>query len=203
MKRIHYISGLVLSLFVGAHVCNHLLALWGPELHIHAMEYLRMVYRLPVLEGLLLWAASVQIYSGIRLVLKKGFRQATLFGKLHVYSGVVLGFFLLMHTIATVGGRFAFSVDTNFYYAAMVVNLLPFAWFYLPYYLLGVLSFFVHVACIHRIKMGGFQGTPTLNWDMWVMIGMGFCVGILILMGLTDFGRGIDIPEAYRAILGQ
>lgn len=203
MKRLHYFSGLFMSLFVGTHLFNHLLGLWGPELHIQVMELLRMGYRFPPVEILLLSAVLVQIFSGFKLVQERGFRQGTLFGKLHVYSGLFLALFLFMHTTATVGGRFAFGIDTNFYYAAMVVNLFPFAYLYIPYYLLGVLAFFVHVACIHRIKMQTVRGVPAAAWHVWGIMGLGLVIGIMILLGLTDFGAGIEIPAAYRKILGQ
>lgn len=199
MKKIHYVSGLLMIAFISVHLLNHLFSLAGPAAHIDYMEVARKGYRMPLIEGLLLAAVLVQIVSGISLVRKKGFCQETLLGNIHVYSGLFLAFFLTVHTAATVGGRCAYAVDTNFYYAAMVVNLFPFAYFYVPYYALGVLAFFAHMASIHRLRIplpGGHRQAQGI-------LGLGLLVAVLILLGLTDFGRGIEIPAAFREILGQ
>lgn len=199
MKKIHYVSGLLMIAFISVHLLNHLFSLAGPVAHIGFMEVARQVYRLPLIEALLLAAVLVQIVSGILLVRKKAFYQETLWGKMQVYSGLLLAFFLAVHTVATVGGRWIYAVDTNFYYAAMVVNEFPFAFFYVPYYALGVIAFFAHMASIHRQRVASPGGQRQAQG----ILGLGLLIAVLILLGLTDFGRGIEIPAAYREILGQ
>jgi hypothetical protein len=203
MKKIHYVSGLLMIAFISVHLLNHLFSLAGPAAHIAYMEVARKVYRIPVIEALLLAAVLVQIVSGFSLARRKGFRQETFWGKMQVYSGLFLAFFLTVHTIATFGGRWLFAVDTNFFYAAMVVNLFPFAYFYLPYYALGVIAFFVHMACIHRLKVKPVSGFLHPDRQAYVLIAMGVAVAVLILLAFTDFGRWIEIPAVYQAILGQ
>lgn len=64
MKRLHYVAGLTLAVFVSFHLLNHLSPLYGPEQHIATMPTLRSLYRNPVAETLLLGAVGVQMVSG-------------------------------------------------------------------------------------------------------------------------------------------
>jgi succinate dehydrogenase/fumarate reductase cytochrome b subunit len=198
MKKAHFISGIVLSIFVTAHLLNHLTAVQSIATHIEFMNILRSVYQHPLIEPLLLFAVLVQIISGIKLVRNRGWKQSEWYNKLHVYSGIYLGFFLLVHTSATLVGRFVLLVDTNFYYGAMVVNLKPYLFFYIPYYFLGAFSFFVHIACIIRIKsirkIGVKKASRRANWVM----GFGALVGIIILWAFT---YNVQIPALYKELM--
>jgi len=198
MKKAHFISGIVLSIFVTLHLCNHLTAIQSIATHIKVMVVLRHIYQHPLIEPLLLFVVVIQIISGIQLVRNRGWKQTEWYNKLHVYSGIYLGFFLLMHTSATLIGRFIFLVDTNFYYGAMVVNAKPYLFFYLPYYFLGTFSFFVHIACIVRIKsirtIGLQKASRRANW----FIALGALIGFVILIGFT---YDVQIPLLYKKLL--
>lgn len=198
MKKVHFISGIVLSIFVTLHLINHLTALQSIDTHINVMNFLRRIYQHPLIEPFLILAVLTQIVSGIKLVRNRGWKQQEWYNKLHVYSGIYLGFFLLLHTSATLAGRFVLLVDTNFYYGAMVVNLNPYLFFYIPYYFLGALSFFVHIACIIRIKSIRKVGTQKANKRTNWMITFGALIGILILWAFT---YNVEIPAAYRALM--
>ena len=95
IKRLHYISGITLSIFIAAHLLNHFFAYAGPEVHINVMQQLRLVYRHPVVETILLLAVVFQIATGLRLLFKRG--ADNIAERLQVYSGLYLSFFLLVH----------------------------------------------------------------------------------------------------------
>lgn len=71
-KELHYLSGLLIALFVGLHLFNHFTSIYGAQVHIQWMNRLRVVYRNPIIEVVLLSAVVVQIVSGIHLFRKKG-----------------------------------------------------------------------------------------------------------------------------------
>jgi hypothetical protein len=198
MKKAHFLSGIVLSLFVSLHLLNHLTALHSISTHIEVMSTLRRVYQHPLIEPILLFAVLLQIISGIQLVRNKGWKQSEWYNKLHVYSGIYLGFFLLIHTSAILIGRFILLVDTNFYYGAMVVNLKPYLFFYVPYYFLGAFSFFVHIACIIRIKSIRKVGLQKANRraNGWMILGA--ILGLLILWAFT---YNVQIPSLYKDLM--
>lgn len=198
MKRVHFASGIALSLFVSLHLINHLSALQSIATHIKIMKALRLIYQHPLIEPLLLLAIAVQIFSGIALVRQWGWRPTGGYSKLQVYSGLYLAFFLLMHTSATLFGRLVINIDTNFYFAAMVVNVKPHAFFYIPYYMLGVLSFFVHIACILRLKLIPSRGRSQATLGAQVIIGVGVLVALLIIIGLT---YQVTLPSEYLNLI--
>lgn len=201
MKKVHYYSGLFISVFIALHFGNHLFALISPEKHMEIMEIVRLIYRNPLFEILLVGACITQIIAGISLYRNKKKNIQNGFDKIHVYSGLYLAFFLTVHPVAIFVGRYYLEVDTNFWYGAMVVNLFPMLLFYVPYYFLGVFAFFAHVACIHR------QRVMALGWDVSAdkhaktIMFVGALVGVLILAGFTGFFQGLSIPDEYLELL--
>ncbi len=202
MKKVHYFSGLFITVFIIFHLGNHLFALISPEKHIEVMDLVRVVYRNIVFESLLIIACIVQVISGFKLFRTKRNNLVDGFDKLHIYSGLYLAFFLVMHTSAIFGGRLYFGVDTNFWFGAMVVNIFPLPLFYGPYYFLGVFSFFTHIACIHRKRVTELGWNVPADTHAKVIMVIGAIVGLLILAGLTGFFQGLTIPDEYRNLMG-
>lgn len=48
--------------------------------------------------------------------------------------------------------RFQWKVETDFYFAAGVANRYPEKLFFIPYYILSLVTVFAHIACAHYIK---------------------------------------------------
>ena len=153
MKRIHFISGLIITLFVGLHLFNHLMSVFSADKHIETMETLRVFYRNPIIETLLLATVLLQIISGIKLFQSKRKNVNGFFDQLQIWTGLYLAIFFLFHVGAVLGGRYLLELDTNFYFGAAGLNTFPFNIFFIPYYGLAILSFFGHIAAVHSIKM--------------------------------------------------
>ena len=193
--RLHRLSGILIALFVGLHLVNHLASLFGPGAHIELMEQLRMVYRHVLAESLLLTAVVIQIISGTRLFLAKRRTAAGFYEQLQIRSGLYLAFFFLIHVGAVMTGRYVLQLDTNFYFGAAGLNVFPFNLFFLPYYGLAILSFFGHLAALHyRIRKRATQAK--------LILGLGAVIAVAVLYGMTGGFSGVDIPEAYRVLVG-
>lgn len=203
MRKLHYASGLCLAAFVGMHLLNHLCSLWGADAHLQAMHSLRKVYRHPLVEALLMGAVVVQIGTGLGL--SKALRQSSASGfeRLQRLSGLYLAIFLVIHLSAVWGGRLVLGLDTNFYFGVAGLNTFPFSLFFVPYYALAVLSFFGHVAAIHRHKMP-YQvlGLSPLQ-QAYVVLGLGVVITLLVLYGLTAGFGGVVVPSEYKVLIGQ
>ena len=145
----------VLFGFVALHLGNHLLALAGADLHAQAQQVLRLWYRAPVVEpilvGLMLWL----IGSGIALARHRTLSFTDRWGALQTASGAYLGAFLLSHmTAALVMARAKFGIDTTWSWAAGApAGLLGDPWSVrlVPHYLLAVAAITAHAACGLRI----------------------------------------------------
>lgn len=203
LKRLHYFSGLTIALFVGLHLFNHLWSLAGPAAHIDMMATLRVIYRHPVVETLLLAAVVVQVVSGLRLRRKLRGQVAGFYPRLQLWSGLYLAFFLVAHVFAVMMGRFVFQLDTNYYYGAAGMNFFPTMLFYIPYYSLACMAFFGHVAAIHAMKMPVNLLGLTPAQQSHVLLALGGAFTLVLLYALTQGFHGIDLPAEYMILIGR
>jgi len=201
MKRLHYISGLTISLFIGMHLFNHLFSVFGIESHIELMDKLRLVYRNPIVETVLLLAVFFQIISGVKLFMTKRKSVNGFYEKLQIWTGLYLAFFFFIHIGAVLTGRYVLDLDTNFYFGAAGINTFPLNLFFIPYYGLAILSFFGHLSAIHVQKMKKEIFGLTIKQQAEFIMVIGFVVMMITFYGLTGGFMGVEIPEKYDILL--
>lgn len=202
-KRLHYYSGLFLTIFIALHLLNHLLSMGGVDTHIHAMKILRMGYRNPLVEALLLLAVGIQIVSGGKLFFQKRPHAVHFFEKLHIGSGAYLALFLLIHLSAVMAGRWMLHLDTNFYFGVAGLNYFPTLLFFVPYYGLAILAFGGHIASIHYQKMQQNIGSFTPYQQSMGILIVTILLTICIFYGLTNALTGVTIPQEYDVLIGK
>lgn len=203
MKRVHYFSGLILTIFIILHLFNHFCSVWGANKHLEVMNALRPFYRNFFAEIVLLSVVSIQIITGITLFRKKLKSVGSGFEKLQIWSGLYLSVFFVIHLSAVFGGRFIFHLDTNFYFGVAGLNAFPYNIFFIPYYGLAIIAFFGHVAAIHHKKMKGKVLGLTTKQQAKAIILFGICLMILIFYGLTNHFAGVKIPDEYNVLIGK
>lgn len=203
IKRIHFISGLTLATFIGLHLFNHFVSVFGAEVHLNLMQQLRLVYRSLIGESVLLLAVLVQIVSGLKLFFSKRERTTGFYEKLQIWTGLYLAFFLVIHVGAVMAGRYFLDLDTNFYFGVAGLNAFPLNLFFIPYYALAILSFFGHLSAIHHQKMRWKLFGLSVEQQAGFLLIKGAIVTLLIFYGLTNGFAGVEIPEAYRIMIGK
>lgn len=203
LKKLHYLSGLIITIFVGLHLFNHACSIGGAEKHIEVMNSLRLFYRNIFVETILFIALLVQIISGIKLFNLNRKTVVGRFDKLHIWSGLYLAIFFVIHLSAVLGGRFFLHLDTNFYFGVAGLNSFPFSLFFIPYYGLAILSFFAHIASIHRKKMKQPIFGLTVQKQSYAVLILGLILTITLFYGLTNHFRGVSIPEEYKVLIGK
>ena len=203
IKRIHFISGLTITIFVGLHLFNHTCSIFGADKHLVVMDTLRLVYRNIFVETILLIAIFVQIISGLELFRTNRKTTISNFEKLHVWTGLYVAIFFVLHLSAVAGGRLFLHLDTNFYFGVVGLNSFPFNLFFIPYYGLAIISFFGHIASVHnkKMKQNIFSFTP--NVQSKVILILGICLTIVIFYGLTNHFDGVKIPPEYNVLIGK
>lgn len=193
LKKLHYFSGVTLCLFIFAHLGNHLSVFFGADFHIEIMDSLRAIYRNPIVESLLLLAVAVQLFSGLKLWRKLRLEEKKSFAeKYQILSGLYLAFFLLIHVSAVLSGRFVFGLDTNLYFGAAGLNIFPLYLFFVPYYLLSIISIFTHIACIHFRKTDSALGAKII-----------FIIGVFMAIAIVYGMTGLKIPPEYYTPYGM
>lgn len=203
IKKLHYFSGLIITIFVGLHLFNHIFSIFGADRHIELMRTLRLFYRNILVETILLSAVFIQIVSGIKLFKTSRKSAISKFDKLHIWTGLYLAIFFIIHLSAVLGGRYLLHLDTNFYFGVAGLNTFPFSLFFIPYYGLAIFSFFGHIASIHskRMKSAVFSVTPL--WQANAILIFGLILTIGIFYGLTNHFNGVTIPAAYKILIGK
>lgn len=203
IKKVHYISGLTTTIFVGLHLFNHCYSILGEDHHIELMTTLRHFYRNIFVETILLLAVATQIYSG-QILFKRNRKSAkTFFEKLHIWTGLYLTIFFVIHLCAVFAGRLLLKLDTNFYFGVAGLNNFPANLFFIPYYSLAIVSFFGHISAIHskKMKQNIFSLTPIVQSKFILFFGIG--LAIFILYCLTNSFQGFLIPAEYNILLGK
>lgn len=202
MKKLHYFSGVFITLFILLHLTNHLASLSGVEAHIHFMKQARKIYRNSLMEALLLAAVFMQIVSGIGLALKKRKQKNMFYQKLQIASGLYLAFFFIVHLGAIFFGRRVLHLDTNFYFGAAGLNAFPYNLFFIPYYSLAIICFFSHIASLHYQKMQAKSPSSSFAFQAKFIILLGFVVAFAAIFGTTNHFKGFLIPKEYKVLTG-
>jgi succinate dehydrogenase/fumarate reductase cytochrome b subunit len=191
MKEIHYFSGLTITIFVGIHLLNHALILHSSEWHIAFMNAARKIYRHPIIETILLAAVCVQIVTGIYLVHHKWGSVESIFDFLHIASGLYMSLFLIVHVSAVLMGRYKLGLDTNLYFGVGYMNVSPQRYFFIPYYAFAITSFFIHVACIHKIRMSKYVAlSAAQNQSIGIIV-----IGVIFTLVVITRMASLHIPS--------
>jgi hypothetical protein len=197
VRRTHRISALVLALFLSMHLTNHLAGLWGVAAHQAFMDAVRLVYRSTIAEPLLLAAVLVQVTTGIAQIRSIWGQRRGAWARTQVISGLYLAFFLANHTFWVLVARIGYGLDSNFYLAATFLTIWPFPLLFAPYYILGVMALFAHIACAINFRVR----SPIGERIALASIGAGAMVATAIMAVFMGALYDIQLPSAYRALI--
>lgn len=203
IKKLHYFSGITITIFVGLHLINHLYSVFGAKAHIKLMNDFRVVYRNIIIGTILLLAVGIQIVSGIKLFFKKRKNVSDFFEKLQIWTGIYLAVFLIIHLSAVLSGRLILNLDTNFYFGVAGLNTFPLNFFFIPYYGLAIISFFGHISAVHSKKMQNKILGINPNKQSYIILISGILLTLAILYGLTNGFNRVEIPNEYKIMTGE
>ena len=163
------------------------------------MEAFRAVYRNRVVEIILLSCVASQVASGLTFVRRRWRDRRQGLDLLQLGSGLYLSFFLLVHVGAVLAGRMRFGLDTNFYYAAAGMHVLPYRYFFLPYYFLAVLAIGVHLARALRWLAQDRLSAPAMRAATTLLSLGGLAAATLIVAAFSGALYHIAVPARYLA----
>ena len=195
LRTTHRVSAVFLSIFIFIHLLNHTYAVIGTAEHIAFMEAYRSIYRMLIIEAVLMMAVLTQVVTGVMLIKKGSGKRFGFFEKLQAYSGGYLAFFLIVHTSAVLFGRLVPELDTNFYFGAAGMHFEPYHFFFLPYYFLAIVAFTNHLACAVFFNAGGSKSGKVAGFSM---IAGGFLLAFIIITAFAGGFYEIEIPAEYK-----
>ncbi len=190
LKRVHRVSSILIGAFALSHVINHMFALESLKTHVAVQNVLRVVYRQPVIEVLIIAAAFVQLVTGAVIIARARHQRSTPLRNLHVLAGCFLAMFFMSHLTGVGMGRFVQKVDTTFAWATGgPKGLLAGArsGIFFPYYSLSVLAIFVHMGGGVRWGLARMLGQSTALKLCYVLIAIGIVATLLLLLPMSGF----------------
>jgi len=196
LARLHRYSGALLGLFLVFHLANQMLLLRGPSTHLATMEALRLVYRWPPVEALLLTCVVVQIVTGLMRLRRRSGRPAPTVAKPARLAGLYLLYFLAVHTLAVLGARGLLKLDTNLYFAAAGLHVWPYTLYFVPHYVLAVTAVFVHLGSALAPRLG-MRSLAARKAAIMVACAAGVAIGTVIVSAMA--GDAVRIPPEYTA----
>lgn len=193
LRKTHRALAIGLGAFLGLHLTNHALIVFGPEAHRAAQDVLRHVYRLPLIEPLLIFACVLQIAAGLKLATSRRW-PLRFWPRAQLYSGMILAAFMTIHVSAALITRWSKPfIDTDVFWAAAVVSRPGWAAFFAPYYTLGVAALFTHLGALAALRRRLRLGRALLLF--------GFSLGLFIVAGLMGAFGDMTLPAPYARYL--
>ncbi|QSQ23191.1 hypothetical protein JY651_50320 [Pyxidicoccus parkwayensis] len=181
----HGVSAVLVTCFAAAHLVNHVGALWGGERHTAIMHTLRLVYRHPLIEAVLLGSITFQMLSGLILLRRKLPYTVSWLDSLQAASALYLAMFFLSHVSAVLRARLLRHVDTGWAWASEGLLTDPWSARLAPYYFLAVVALGVHGAAgIRRVMLHHGQPTQRAERTFLVVVAGAVALSAAIMTGL-------------------
>lgn len=187
-KLAHGLSAILIAIFVVAHLTANLTILKSPEAYISSTSALRSIYRTPVGEPVLIGLLVLQVVTGLMMASEALVRRAPAEYLIQTASGLYFALYIMSHTTATAYlGRLQLNHGPDFTYASAgpagllaILGGVQLA----PYYLLGVLAFFVHLSRPLRVRMVRMGKTRLARPSSYALVSLGGVVGVALLIAL-------------------
>jgi hypothetical protein len=192
VRRIHRTFIALLILFVIAHLAVNLTAIRDLGIYNQAADWFRVVWRTPVAEPILIALLATQVLTGVMLALDATIGRSTFEHLCQVTAGAFIAVFLMSHTLAVaVLGRGLLDRGPDFTFASAgpggLLGSAQGATLF-PYYGLGVVAVFVHLARPLRLYLTRTAGEARARRAVTALVGVGVVVSALLLRALVHPG---------------
>lgn len=208
MRKFHKTNAMILIVFAALHIGNHMFLVAGPQVYNKVQDVVNNIYRLPVIEPLLIFFICSQAFIGLFLVIrslrqkpKRPFWRRDFWEKVQIISGLVFFYFIAEHLWALGLVRWFTTLKTDFYWPASVMNDAPFVYYFTPYYFLGVLALFTHIGI--GLRYGALDaGRGKLgNAIAFTAMIIGALCGLVIVLSLAGVFYNIHLSDEWVGYL--
>jgi hypothetical protein len=192
IRSIHRTFIALLILFVIAHLAVNLTAIRDLDIYNQAAGWFRLVWRTRIAEPILIGLLATQVVTGLMLALDATIGRSTFEHLCQITAGAFIAVFLMSHTLAVaVLGRDLLNRGPDFTFAsagpAGVFGSAQGAALF-PYYGLGVVAVFVHLARPVRLYVMRKAGEAQARRAAAVLAGVAVVLSALLLRALVHPG---------------
>jgi hypothetical protein len=193
-RVVHGVAGAIILVYVLFHLTNHLLGLFGPDVHAAVMKTGRLVYRSSVIEPILVALMLFQVVVGARLAWRWSSLPVDAIRVFQIGSGVYLAAFILTHlNSALISARAVHHIETNWAWASGApIGLIHDGWSIrlVPHYALGVFFVLAHLCSgLRGVLIAHGVGETSVN-RIWAG---GLVVSALVSVAIMSGLCGVQI----------
>ncbi len=198
-QQFHKFNAVILLVFVFIHLATHVSGIFGIETYNAVQKVMRLIYRNPVSETILLASIVLQLIVGMVLLVKslRRGRPRDLLSWAQVLSGGMFFVFMTQHLFSLGMTRLYFDLETDFFWPASVMSGPPYIYYFIPYYFLGVWSVMVHLGIGVRYWILDAGHARLANYTALAFAIGGALVSAFILPILAGAYFDIEMPKEW------
>jgi len=165
MKSLHRASALMLSVFVLAHIGNHVAGLFGLEVYFRYLTAVRQVYRHPIGEPILIGLIIIQMNTGLAITVSAFQRRERrkLLSWIEIIAGWLFFLFITIHLASIALTRYYFEMETDFLWVATMMRSSPLQPFVIAFHFLGIVVVTTHMGIGFRYLLAAIALPRTGN----------------------------------------
>ncbi|MGV6801259.1 MAG: hypothetical protein ACWA5L_04990 [bacterium] len=148
MKLLHRLCAIIILLFVVAHLSGHAIAAKGIAEYHNYLGMVRLFYRHPVYEIILIVVIFIQFLSGLFLTIHSFSRpeKRKLLSWIELIAAGLFVVFIIIHLTAIVVTRYYFEIETDFYWVASLMGPSKLQYYIVAFHFIGALAVLIHIA---------------------------------------------------------
>ena len=187
------VAALLILAFIGAHLLNHVVGLFGYAADKAVMDVLRVWYRSEWVQPFVIAGFLFMMGTGAALARYRTVTSTDTFGTLQTMTGAYIAAFLFSHMSAVlILARGEHGIDTDWHYAIGA----PLGFFggpgnvrLIPHYFWAVIALVAHAACgLRGVMLAHGARRPIVDRTAWIICAGGAVLSAIILSALLGAG---------------
>ena len=193
MSRLHNLSSSIVLVFLTMHLVSFLAAIAGAVPQAQIFNAMRMIYRHPVIEVVVLLAFVVHFITGSALCREAWGPKSSIISKINAVAMIYLGGFILIHGGMIAYGRLVLHQDTDIGFVGNALTDAPLSYGLYGLYVLAILAVFTHIGT-HLLRLS-LSKAQILGYGT-LIFALGGGIFISYLMVLILGGHYMAMPKA-------
>jgi succinate dehydrogenase/fumarate reductase cytochrome b subunit len=189
MKNLHRASALILSVFVLAHIGNHVVGVFGLEAYFRYLTAVRQIYRHPIGEPILIGLIILQMFTGIAITVRAFQRRERrkLLSWIEIVAAWLFFMFITIHLASIAVTRFYFEMETDFLWVATMMRPSPLQPFVIAFHFLGIVVVTTHMGIGFRFLLTA-AGLSRLGNVVAALVAVaGVVAAVIAIAGYTGY----------------
>ncbi|MGD9800207.1 MAG: hypothetical protein AB7F91_00830 [Parvularculaceae bacterium] len=187
MKNLHRASALVLSVFLAAHIGNHIVGVFGLETYFRYLTAVRQVYRHPIGEPILIGLIIIQMITGLAITVSAFQRRERrkLLSWIEIVAAWMFFVFITIHLASIAVTRFYFDMETDFLWVATMMRPSPLQPYIIAFHFLGIVVVTTHMGIGFRFLLTAIGLRRIGNLIATFIAGAGFIAATIAIIVYT------------------